>query len=299
MSKIEDALKKAKQKNVKAPVSNVTSIADVKANDLSDVKNKQNIAVTAKENPADIVSHKSSAKEIAKMKQDEVFESNVLNELRIITSTKDDDKLANTYRDLRTKLLQSSNGENFIAMVTSVSDGVYSSNCLLNLAAAFSFDESKTSLIIDCNINKPRLNKMLSLGELPGITDYLEDEKIDVNSIVHKSGIKRLRLIPAGTQRETATEYFTSLRMRNLTSGLLQRYTDRFIFIDSSPIIDSADTRILSELCDFVILVVPYGHATTNKIKEATDAIGKEKLLGVIFSEVPRLPSIKSLFSKS
>ena len=178
-------------------------------------------------------------------------------------------------------------------MITSCVPDQDSSPTTLNLATAFSFDESKTSLLIDCNLNNPKLDALLNMETDQGLTDYLEDNSIPVDSIMHKTGIKRLKTIPAGTARETATEYFTSLRMRQLMSDLLTRYSDRYIFLDTAPINESADTRILVELCDFVILVVPYGMATKSKITESVEAIGKDKLLGIVFNDKPKLPKFK------
>ncbi len=300
MSKIEDALNKNKGK----PNRSLSRFdADEKTKTVMDqpkikagLKNKQSLIVSTGQSSL-LINRRSSVKEIAKMKQRNLIKSDGLAEMKIINSSMDDIQLANTYRNLRTKLLQSSKGSNFIAMITSVSQDVHSSNTLLNIATAFSLDEGKTSLLIDCNINSPQLDYILHMEDSLGITNYLEDERINIETIVHESGIKRLRVIPAGTQRETAIEYFTSLRMKNLTASLLNRYSDRYIFIDSPPIIGSADTKILAELCDFVILVVPYGTATICKIRDAANAIGKDKLLGIIFSEMPKLPSSKSLRS--
>ncbi|VAW57582.1 hypothetical protein MNBD_GAMMA07-1701 [hydrothermal vent metagenome] len=298
MSKIEDALNKKKDNANKAlPKSNLSKSNLDKKSKIQeslevtpDHKKKQNLVVST-EMSSVLVNRRSSVKEIAKMKQRNLIKSDDLAELKIINSSMDDIQLANTYRNLRTKLLQSSKGKNFIAMVTSVVQDIHSSNTLLNIATAFSLDEGKTSLLLDCNINNPQLDYMLNMEDSLGITNYLEDERINIETIVHESGIKRLRVIPAGTQRETAIEYFTSLRMKNLTASLLNRYSDRYIFIDSPPVIGSADTKILAELCDFVILVVPYGTASINRIRDAANAIGKDKLLGVIFSEIPKLPS--------
>ena len=294
MSKIEEALKKAKASRG----DNVTSI---RANsNMMAARSAETGMVVGHETLGNsvtignsIVRHDTSAKEIALMNNGELLEQHELAEMRIIHSDMQDAGIANTYRDLRTKLIQRSQGRNFIAMLTSCVAGEDSSSTSLNLATAFSFDESKTSLLIDCNLNNPRLDAFLGLETNAGLTDYLENEHIDIESILHTTGIKRLKVIPAGTSRETATEYFTSLRMRQLMSGLLSRYDDRYIFIDAAPITESADTRILVELCDFVLLVVPYGRVTKNRIREAADAIGKDKLLGVVFNDIPRMPKIK------
>lgn len=295
MSKIEEALKKAKASRG----DNVTSIKS--GTDLMALRSSERALVAGKDPSGySIARRESSTKEIALMDNGELLDQNELAELRVIHSDMVDSGVANTYRDLRTKLIQRSQGRNFIAMLTSCVPGEDSSSTSLNLATAFSFDESKTSLLIDCNLNDPRLDKFLGLEADAGLTDYLENEHIDIESILHATGIKRLKMIPAGTSKETSTEYFTSMRMRQLMSSLLGRYDDRYIFIDAAPIAESADTRILVELCDFVLLVVPYGRVTKNRITEAAEAIGKDKLLGVVFSDIPRMPKIKlpSAFNK-
>jgi len=282
MSKIEEALKKAK-------LSSQGKGTDLKVidhqNDESDLKQLQPLT-----HGGETVKHQSSSREIALMDHGEILDTTELSNLRIIHSTMDDHKVANTYRDLRTKLIQKSQNKNFIAMITSCVEGKDSAMTSLNISTAFSFDESKTSLLIDCNLNNPKLDSLLNMETDKGLTDYMENESIKVDTIMHKTGIKRLKMIPAGMHRESATEYFTSLRMRQLMSDLLARYSDRYIFLDTPPITESADTRILVELCDFVILAIPYGSSTKGKIMEAVKSIGEEKLLGVVFTDVPNVP---------
>jgi len=289
MSKIEDALNKAK----KHRASENKGLAEIPEQTIKQFLSKSSVRDLVPSNAfSGHLNRKSSTKEIALMDDGEVLDNNELSELKVIFSNMSDNKTANTYRDLRTKLIQKSRGENFICMITSCASGFDNGNTSLNLSSAFSFDESKTSLLIDCNLNNPKLDSVLGMKTDAGLTDYLEDENLGVSVIMHNTGIKRLKLIPAGTSRETSTEYFTSLRMRELMSDLLTRYSDRYIFLDSAPITDSADTRILVELCDYVILVVPYGAASASRVKEAADAIGTDKLLGVVFNEVPKLPKI-------
>jgi protein-tyrosine kinase len=293
MSKIEEALKKAKLSR-QSNSNSLTVISENKdTTEPTDIVELKQSYLKGSE-----IRHQSSAKEISLMEDGDIFDNDELSNLRIIYSEMADKKVANTYRDLRTKLIQKSQSKNFIAMITSCANEVDSAMTSLNIATAFSFDESKTSLLIDCNLNNPQLDTLLNMEADKGLTDYMENESIQIDTIMHKTGIKRLKMIPAGVFRETATEYFTSLRLRQLMSDLLARYSDRFIFLDTAPITESADTRILVELCDFVILAVPYGKCTKSKVKEAVEAIGEEKLLGVVFTDKPKLPkfSIFNLF---
>lgn len=293
MSKIEDALNKIK-------ISKAKGLSIVKNNFNADGvdSNAKNLVRSIQDSK--VITHTSSVKQIAKMKNELVIDNSQLSEMKVIFSNMPDNEIADVYRDLRTKIIHASEGKNTTVMLTSCIPGHYSSLTSLNLAAAFSLDESKTSLLVDCNLNNPQLCSILDFDiSNKGLTDYLEDDGVNIEDILHESGIKRLRVIPAGMSREVVAEYFTSLRMRNLMSDLISRYSDRYVFIDSAPIIESADTRILVELCDFVILVVPYGKATKSKISEAVAAIGENKLLGVVFTDKPPLPSLRMLNIKS
>lgn len=285
MSKIEDALNKAKEARGKHTES--LRVIDGASNGVSSLRNMvpNNTAPTT-------ISHITSSKEIALMEEQALLDSKQLSELKIISPDMGDSRIANTYRDLRTKLLHKSQGKNFITMITSCVDGYSSASSALNIATAFSFEETKTSLVIDCDLCKPKLHDMLGLEIDNGLIDYLEKDQVSVESILYNTGVRRLRLIPAGSSKESASEYFTSKRLRMLMSDLLNRYSDRYIFVNTAKITDSADAKILVQLCDFVILVVPYASSTRAKVREAADEIGKEKLLGVVFSEIPNAPSL-------
>ena len=288
MSKIEDALNKAKKEGKKA--SSVHNLS-LQIDNLP--KKSSYLLAVNKTSPTKDIDRRTSSKEIALMKEGGLLDEAKLSEMKIIRSDMRNKKVANSYRDLRTQLLQKSKGENFIVMVTSCYSSHDSGSVALNLARAFAFDEHKTSLLIDCDFNDPIIDKMLDLKFNSGLTDYLHDEEINIEETIHDSGISRLRIIPSGSTKETSIEYFTSQRIKELMSELSNRYSDRYIFMNSAPITQSADTRILAELADYVLLIVPHGRVTKKTINEAADVIGKEKLLGVVFNDMPKIPKIR------
>ena len=97
-----------------------------------------------------------------------------------------------------------------------------------------------------------------------------------------------MRLIPSGARREISSEYFTSLKMRRLLEALKARYAERYVVLDAPAVTESADSRILAELADYVLLVVPYGKVSEAQILAAARAIGAQKLVGVVFNNEPR-----------
>jgi Mrp family chromosome partitioning ATPase len=291
MSKIEDALNKVKKSN-----SQSNQLQVINGRNKTDPSHTG--LVRRRASDVELKNKTSSSKQIALMDEGDLFTADELDELKIIHPDSANLGIINRYRELRTQLIHKSNGDNFVVMVTSCLSGADTGLSTINIASAFAFDESKTSLAIDCNLRAPSFSKIINLDFPLGITDYFESDEIAADNIMYNSGIKRLRLIPAGVKKESASEYFTSMKMRILMRELLQRYTDRYVFLNTAPILDSADTKILVDTCDFVVLDVPYGRVTTKRINEAVNAIGEDKLAGIIFSNIPSLPNLNLFRSK-
>jgi protein-tyrosine kinase len=193
---------------------------------------------------------------------------------------------SDAFREIRTRLLGLANNQNFITLVVAVSPRSGGSFVARNLAAAFAFDETKTSLLIDCNLRYPNQHKAMDVEPAKGgLIDYLEHPIRGLKSIIYHTGIPRLRLVPAGTSRENGGEFFSSFRMRAMLDSLRCRYNDRYLILDGPPIKGSPDARILSELADFVVVVVGYGRDTPAAVNQAVANFEPNKLAGVVFNQ--------------
>lgn len=224
------------------------------------------------------------SKQIVRMQEPRRLTPDDLDERRIIYPESSNRALVNKFRDLRTKLLELSGGNNFTLVVSGASEGAGSSFVALNLAAAFAFDQAKTALIIDCNLREPSLHSVLDVIPETGLTDFLDDPDYDIGRILYPTGIPRLRLIPAGSRRETPAEFFTSFRMKQFLQAVRRRYPDRFIVLDTAPISETPDARILTDLCDYGMLVVPHGKITPTTAEQAATAFNPEKFVGAIIN---------------
>ena len=226
----------------------------------------------------------SSAKSnIATMSQERVFSAKELNDKGLLSSDSSNLNLVNEYRNLRTRLLSRSHANNFVTLVTSVKANQDTSLVAANLAATFALDSGKTSLLLnaDSNVNN-KLDKIFEVESRIGLVDFIESDDMAVDEIIYETPLPRLRYIPIGNHAAESGEYFTSSRMKSTMDSLLTRYPERYPIINAPSIASSADTRILLDLCDTVILVVPYGECSEEIIKQAALAVGTEKFAGVV-----------------
>ncbi len=287
MSKIEKALSRARNEK------GLVVVGSRQRSGEPDQPDSQSRDLVAAEGATAISkSRVDSTAAIARMNEPSLRDMSELALQRIIYPDMAENSTVQAFREIRTRILQKTKGQNCIIMVTSVTGDSGSSFVATNLGVAFSFDAGKTALLVDCNLRNPGLQKLFPDKVPLGITDYLEKEDLDVADIIHSIGIERLRVIPAGDQREIPSEYFTSIRMKQMLSSIRQRYAERFILIDAPPVSETADTQILAELCDYILLVVPYGKVTNGQVEASIKSIDSKKLLGIVFNNEPNVPSI-------
>lgn len=283
MSKIEKALRKARDGGTTAGQSLVRTHRENRREGNQPAASVSSSLVSAAT---------ESAVTIAFMHQPASLDTHGRMAKKIIYPEASENATIKALREIRTKVTQKIANSNCVIMVTGTSLGSGASFTSVNLAAAFALDAARTSLVIDCNIRDPYLHHLVS-GEIKaGLTNYLTNTRGDIADIILPTGISRMRVIPAGVNIDPTVEYFTMDRMRRLIRSVRERYPDRNVILDCPPIARSADAQILQELCDYVLVIVPYARATPSRLQSALKLIDSRKLLGVILNEEPSLPSI-------
>jgi protein-tyrosine kinase len=196
-----------------------------------------------------------------------------------------------SFRELRTRLLTMADAvglTHFTTLIVPVSSGSGASFVARNLAVAFTLQDQRVSILVDCNPRHPTQDKVFEttgqdLGGNDGLFDYLEQPRPPVQRLIRATSIPGLHLIPAGRPAVMPREYFSSQPMRMVMAAL--RQAPCFPFLDGPPSKGSPDARILSGLVDFVILVAGYGLDTPEAISQAAGLFDPAKFAGVVFNE--------------
>lgn len=229
----------------------------------------------------------STARSIVRASEPQALTTRALEERRLIHRNDSARVQADAFRDLRTRLLALGGDRNFVTLVAPVVPGCGASFVARNLAAAFAFDATKVATIVDCDALRPAQHTELGVdAESGGLMDYLDGGLDEIQRIQYRTGLPRLYLVPSGSMREITGEAFSSLRMRTLVDSLRSSDTNRYLVLDSPPVLKSPDARILSDLADLVVLVAGYGRVTTDQIEKAAANFEPEKLAGVVFNDI-------------
>ncbi len=170
-------------------------------------------------------------------------------------------------------------------MVTSSLSGEGKSLTAINLAITLAQEYDHTVLLVDADLRKPSIHKYFHLSPKAGLADCLCDG-LDLSSVLIRTSIGKLSFIPAGREVENPAELLGAQRMKALVHEMKTRYPDRFVIIDTPPVLPVAETRSLSTYVDGVIFVVKEGSVSLRHIDDALNAIHRKKVVGLVYNHV-------------
>ncbi len=209
----------------------------------------------------------------------------VTNQL-LVTVNDPHTQAAEEYSKLKSIIVKLTQKGSFLnmLMVTSSIGGEGKSLTSLNLALSLAQEFDHTVLLVDADIRKPTIHTYLGIENSVGLTDCLLDG-VDIKKALIRTGIGKLSFLPAGRNVSNPADVFTSRRMRDFFLEMKNRYHDRYIIIDTPPVLPFAETRSLSAIVDGIVLVAKEGLVTLHNIEETMECIKGAPMLGIVYNE--------------
>jgi polysaccharide biosynthesis transport protein len=162
---------------------------------------------------------------------------------------------AEAYRVLRTNLLFSRKDDKLNSLVVvSAGAGEGKSTTVLNLATVFAHTGQRV-LLVDSDLRRPTLHKMLRVSNNIGLTNYLLKQNA-LAEVIQTTSVPLLDFMASGKLPNSSMGVLGSLPMKDMIAELKQRYD--FIFFDSPPILGVSDASILASGVDLVLQVIQY-----------------------------------------
>jgi capsular exopolysaccharide synthesis family protein len=193
---------------------------------------------------------------------------------------------AEEFRKLRTLIFRPSMSKPMQSLlVTSAAPGEGKSTIASNLALAIALGVKEHALLIDCDLRNPHKNPLLKGNTSLGLSDYLRD-RLEPKDLIVRTEKPKLSVLPSGSRTLSAAELVGSEKMRNLIMTLKSQHANRYIIIDSPPILETAEPVILSEMVDGIIFVVLADKTSRELVQRAVKGINKEKILGIVLNQI-------------
>lgn len=142
-----------------------------------------------------------------------------------------------------------------------------------NLAGSFA-NAGKRTLIIDCDLRKPRLHNILGTKRYPGFVDHFFGQA-SYDEILRTSEVQNLFFITGGTIPPNPSEILGSSQMEQFLQKLRNEFD--IIILDSPPVVAVTDSEILSGLTDGTVLVTSANITEVDLMKKAVELLTHER----------------------
>jgi polysaccharide biosynthesis transport protein len=192
---------------------------------------------------------------------------------------------AEAYRVLRTNLLFSRKDPNLTTLtVVSGGAGEGKSTTIFNLATVFAQNGQRV-LVVDSDLRRPSLHKLLKVSNSLGLTNYLLRQN-SLEEVIQTTKLPTLNFLPSGKLPSSSLGILNSPQMKEFIRTVKERYD--FVFFDSPPIMGVSDASILASEVDMTLMVIQYRkypQAMTIRAKQMVEKVGG-LLLGVVLNNI-------------
>jgi capsular exopolysaccharide synthesis family protein len=197
--------------------------------------------------------------------------------------------LAESFRTTLTSILFSRNGDERprVLVFTSASpkEGKTTTVCNLGIALA---EINQRVLLIDADMRRPRLHQVFGLENDNGLSELLLQKRPldmpDLEAVCVPTRVPGLFVLPSGSSRQSASSLLFSTRFAELVE-IVRTHFDT-VAIDTPPMVNLADARVVARLGDGLILLVRSGSTTRHAARLATSRFAEDgiPILGTILN---------------
>ena len=192
---------------------------------------------------------------------------------------------AEAYRVLRTNMIFTRKREDATTLtVVSGGAGEGKSTTIFNLASVFATNDQRV-LLVDSDLRRPSLHKILKVSNAVGLTNYLLGQS-KLEDVVQTTSLPTLHFLPSGKLPSSSLGILNSPQMKEFIQEVKRRYD--YVFFDSPPIMGVSDASVLASMVDLTLLVIQYRkypQAMTLRAKQMVEKVGGT-LLGMVLNNI-------------
>ena len=200
-------------------------------------------------------------------------------------------RLADELRRIKRPLMHNAIGKGAKAwahaeriVVTSALPGEGKSFTAMNLALSLARERDLEVLLVDGDIPKSDITRVLGLEGRPGLMDVLADERLQAAEVIVRTDVPNLLVVPAGGRQPLAAELFGSLRMEHVLDRFGDRNQRRLMVFDSSPLLATSESQVLASHMGQVVVVVAAGRTPQQAVNSALQSLNGSQYIGLILN---------------
>ena len=185
--------------------------------------------------------------------------------VELVTWVRKRSLISESFRTALTSILFSGRGGERprVMVLSSASPREGKTTVVCNLAIAMA-EINRKVLVVDADLRRPRMHNVFGVANEIGLSELLLKQErlddVDIRAGIYETAIPNLYVMPSGHSRYNAASLLHSARLPELLRMLREQFDT--VLIDTPPMVNIPDARVLGRLADGVILVLRSAQTT-------------------------------------
>lgn len=221
------------------------------------------------------------------------IDKEALRAMRLMPPTAMERRAASQYQRIKRPLVAAARGKTdppiengHLIMLASALPGEGKTFTSINLALSLAREKDIEVLLVDADVAKPHVSRVLGVDAERGLLDLLADGNLHPESVILGSNVPGLTILPAGKHTEMATELLASERMHQIAAELaVGGGGRRIVLFDSPPLLLSTESQALISSIGQVVLIVRAESTPRSAVMSALETLGDSKPISLILNQ--------------
>jgi protein-tyrosine kinase len=178
-----------------------------------------------------------------------------------------------------------------LVLITSALPGEGKTFVSINLALSMAAELDRTVLLVDADVAKNDVARVLGISYETGLTDVLDRSGMHAEDSVLQTNVESLSFLPSGKMLPNVDELFASEKMSRMMRELAERDPNRIVIVDAPPLHAGTEAGVLARMVGHVVMLVEADKTPQSSVSDALHQLKGCESVSMILNKARRRSS--------
>lgn len=178
-----------------------------------------------------------------------------------------------------------------LILITSALPGEGKTFVSINLALSIAAELDRTVLLVDADVAKNDVARVLGVDYETGLTDILERGNVYIEDTILQTNVESLSFLPSGRMLPNVDELFASDKMMRIMRELADHDPNRIVIVDAPPLHAGTEAGVLARMVGHVVVLVEADKTPQSSVADALHQLKGIDSVSMILNKARRRSS--------
>ena len=178
-----------------------------------------------------------------------------------------------------------------LILITSAVPGEGKTFVSINLALSIAAELDRTVLLVDADVAKNDVARVLGVSYQTGLTDILDRANVHIEDTILQTNVESLSFLPSGRMLPNVDELFASDKMTRLMRELAEHDPNRIVIVDAPPLHAGTEAGVLARMVGHVVVLVEADKTPQSTVADALHQLKGVESVSMILNKARRRSS--------